>query len=206
MIFRSAIVAAGLLISIGGAARAEGEASESLTQRPSARRAAAAAPEASIPFFAPPRPDWRESRRRRAEDFSGAAGVRAVIARQAALHGVPVALADAVARLESRYNPRAANRGNFGLMQIRLQTARGEGYGGSAQGLLDLETNAHFGIKHLARAYRMANGDACGTIMRYQSGLRATRMSGANLAYCAKARAIMGTTVSSADARTIARR
>ena len=125
-------------------------------------------------------------------DAAGASGVRALIARKAAEHGVPAPLADAVARVESRYNPRASSAGNFGLMQIRLQTARGEGYAGGAQGLLVAETNAHFGIKHLARAYRMAGGDVCGTVMRYQSGLAATRMSGANRVYCSKVRAIMG--------------
>lgn len=121
-----------------------------------------------------------------------ASGVRALIARKAAEHGIPAALADAVARVESRYNPRASHAGNFGLMQIRLQTAKGEGYSGGAGGLLHAETNAHYGIKHLARAYRMAGGDVCGTIMRYQSGLAATRMSGANRAYCGRVRAMMG--------------
>lgn len=137
----------------------------------------------------------RRGRHRRPtdEERGDASGVRAIIAKHAAAHGVPAALADAVARIESRYNPRAAHAGNFGLMQIRLQTARGEGYGGSAQGLLDLETNANFGIKHLARAYRMADGDTCGTVMRYQGGLRATRMSGAARAYCARVKTLMGT-------------
>lgn len=154
---------------------------------------AAAAPAAENEAPAAPAPASPRSRRDRATvEVAAAAGVRNVIARKAAEHGVPAGLADAVARLESRYNPRAAHAGNFGLMQIRLQTARGEGYSGSAQGLLDTETNAHFGIKHLARAYRMANGDTCGTIMRYQSGLRATRMNGANRAYCAKVKSLMG--------------
>lgn len=129
---------------------------------------------------------------RRAEAGRAAAsGVRAIIAKHAAIHGVPAALADAVARVESRYNPRAAHAGNLGLMQIRLQTARSEGYAGSAQGLLDADTNASFGVKHLARAYRMANGDTCGAIMRYQGGLRTTRMSAGARAYCARVKAIM---------------
>jgi soluble lytic murein transglycosylase-like protein len=132
-------------------------------------------------------------------DGEAASGVRALIARYAVTHGVPGALADAVARIESRYNPRAANAGNFGLMQIRLQTARGEGYAGSAQGLLDADTNANFGVKHLARAYRLANGDTCGAVMRYQSGLAATRMSGANRSYCARVKAIIGARVATAS-------
>jgi soluble lytic murein transglycosylase-like protein len=121
---------------------------------------------------------------------AGSEGLRALVARHAAANGVPFGLADAVVRVESRYNPRAANAGNYGLMQIRHQTARGMGYGGSAGGLLDAETNARFGMKYLAQAYRLAGGDTCRTIMKYQSGHMAMRMSGANRTYCAKVRTI----------------
>jgi soluble lytic murein transglycosylase-like protein len=113
-------------------------------------------------------------------------GLKASIARHAAAHGVPVALAQAVIKVESRFNPRASNAGNYGLMQIRHQTARGVGYTGSAAGLLDAETNLRYGMAYLAQAYRAAGGETCGTIMRYQSGLGATRMNGANRAYCSK--------------------
>ncbi len=116
------------------------------------------------------------------------AGLKASIARHAAAHGVPVSLAHAVIKVESRFNPRASNAGNYGLMQIRHQTARGVGYTGSAAGLLDAETNLRYGMAYLAQAWRAAGGDTCGTIMRYQSGLGATRMSGANRAYCSKVR------------------
>jgi soluble lytic murein transglycosylase-like protein len=121
---------------------------------------------------------------------AGSEGLKAVVARHAAANGVPFALADAVVRIESRYNPRAAHAGNFGLMQIRHQTARGMGYTGSAGGLLDAETNARFGMKYLAQAYKLAGGDTCRTIMKYQSGHMAVRMSGANRTYCAKVRTI----------------
>ena len=163
-----------------------------------------AAQEEAKPTAAEPEVSESEkpNRSRRAARGSDEAppAIRALIARHAANHGVPAALAEAVARIESRFNPRASHAGNFGLMQIRLQTARGEGYSGSAQGLLDAETNANFGIKHLARAYRMANGDTCGTIMRYQGGLRTTRLSAAARAYCARAKAMM-VAFKTADAR-----
>jgi soluble lytic murein transglycosylase-like protein len=120
------------------------------------------------------------------------ASVRPMIARHAAANNVPVALADAVVRVESRYNPRARNRANLGLTQISHRTARGIGYSGSAAGLFHADTNLRYGIKYLGMAYRMARGDICGTIMRYQSGLGATRMNGANRAYCGKVRALMG--------------
>jgi soluble lytic murein transglycosylase-like protein len=113
------------------------------------------------------------------------------ITQHASANGVPVALAKAVIRLESNFRPGAANAGNFGLMQIRLGTARSLGYTGGAAGLMNPETNLRFGMKYLGKAHRMAGGDTCGTIMRYQSGLRATRMNGANRAYCARAKALM---------------
>lgn len=121
---------------------------------------------------------------------AGSEGLRAIVARHAAANGVPFALADAVVRIESRYNPRAANAGNYGLMQIRHQTARGMGYSGGAGGLLDAETNARYAMKYLAQAYRLAGGDTCRTVMKYQSGHMAARMSGANRTYCAKVRTI----------------
>ena len=93
-------------------------------------------------------------------------------------------------RVESRYNPRAAHAGNYGLMQIRHQTARGMGYSGGAGGLLDAETNVRYGMKYLAMAYKMAGGDTCRTVMKYQSGHMTTHMSGANRTYCSKVRTI----------------
>ncbi len=121
---------------------------------------------------------------------AGAEGIKAIVARHAAANGVPFSLADAIVRVESRYNPRAAHAGNYGLMQIRHQTARGMGYSGSASGLLDAETNARYGMRYLAMAYKMAGGDTCRTIMKYQSGHMTTHMSGANRTYCAKVRTI----------------
>ena len=116
---------------------------------------------------------------------------RDLIAKHAAANGIPFALADAVVRIESRYNPRVRNAGAVGLMQIKTQTARGLGYSGGADGLLHPETNLRWGMLYLAQAYRMSKGDTCATVMRYQSGHATTRMNGANRVYCAKARTIM---------------
>lgn len=117
--------------------------------------------------------------------------LRDLVARHAAANGVPFPLAHAVIMMESKYAARIAHAGNYGLMQIRAQTARGMGFSGSPAGLLDAETNLRFGMKYLALAYRMAHGDTCGTVMRYQSGVGTTRMNAANRAYCARARAYM---------------
>jgi soluble lytic murein transglycosylase-like protein len=116
---------------------------------------------------------------------------RDLIARHAQANGIPFELADAVVRIESRYNPSAHNGGAVGLMQIKPQTARGLGYGGGASGLTNPDTNLRYGMLYLAQAYRMSGGNTCATVMRYQSGHYATRMNGANRSYCSKARTIM---------------
>ena len=81
--------------------------------------------------------------------------------------------------------------GAMGLMQIKTQTARGEGFSGGPAGLLNPETNVRFAMRYLATAYRMSGGDLCGTVMRYQSGHGARHMSAADRSYCAKARSLM---------------
>jgi len=119
-------------------------------------------------------------------------GLRAMVARHAAQNGVPFAIADAVVKVESNYNPRATNRsGAMGLMQIKTQTARGEGFSGGPSGLLNPETNIRFAMRYLATAYRMSGGDLCGTVMRYQQGHGARHMSAADRSYCAKAKGLM---------------
>lgn len=124
-------------------------------------------------------------------EVAASSDLKAIVRRHAEANGVPFPLANAVVMVESRYRPQAANAGNFGLMQIRLQTARGVGYQGDASGLLNPDTNARFAMKYLAQAYRLAGGDTCRTIMKYQSGHMAIRMSGANRAYCGKVRTLM---------------
>lgn len=114
-----------------------------------------------------------------------------LIAKHAAAAGVPVGLAQAVVRIESRGNARASHAGALGLMQIKAGTARAAGFMGNASGLLDADTNLRFGMKVLADAYRGAGGDVCRALMKYQSGHLATHMTRANRTYCSKARAFM---------------
>lgn len=108
----------------------------------------------------------------------------------AALSGVPADLAHAIVTIESRYNPNARNGPHYGLMQINVATARSLGFAGEPSQLLEPATNLRFGMAYLAGAYKLAAGDTCGTIMRYQGGHRATRMSDASIRYCARAKAI----------------
>jgi soluble lytic murein transglycosylase-like protein len=80
----------------------------------------------------------------------------AALARQ---HGVPVSLAMAVCQVESRCRFGLVGRaGERGPLQIKLATARGLGYNGSAAGLNGY-AGAYWGMKHLAVAYKK-----CGTV------------------------------------------
>lgn len=93
-----------------------------------------------------------------------------LVASHAAANGVPVELVHRVIMRESRYNPRAVSKGNYGMMQIRLATARGLGYTGSAQGLLDPNTNLTYAVKYLAGAYRAAGGNHNRAVAYYAGG------------------------------------
>jgi soluble lytic murein transglycosylase-like protein len=95
---------------------------------------------------------------------------QSMVASHAAAEGVPAELVHRVIMRESRYNPRAVHAGNYGMMQIKLQTARGLGYTGSAQGLLDPETNLTYAVKYLAGAYRAAGGNQNRAVSYYAGG------------------------------------
>jgi soluble lytic murein transglycosylase-like protein len=93
------------------------------------------------------------------------------IASHAAAEGVPTSLVHRVIRRESNYNPHLVGRGGAtGLMQIKLATARGMGYTGSAAGLLDPETNMTYAVKYLAGAYRAAGGNQDRAVGLYARG------------------------------------
>jgi len=93
-----------------------------------------------------------------------------LIAKHASAHNVPASLIRRVIRRESRGNPRAVSKGNYGLMQIRLGTARAMGYRGSVAGLLDADTNMAYAVKYLAGAYRVAGGNHDRAVRLYASG------------------------------------
>jgi len=93
-----------------------------------------------------------------------------LVAKHAAANGVPVSLVHRVIMRESRYNPRAVSRGNYGIMQIRLGTARALGYTGTAQGLLDADTNMTYAVRYLAGAYKVAGGNHDRAVGLYARG------------------------------------
>ena len=100
----------------------------------------------------------------------GGVGMNASIGHYAALYEVPESLIRRVIVRESGYNPRARNRGFYGLMQIRYDTARSMGYGGSPAGLLDADTNLRYGVKYLAGAYKVARGNPDRAVAYYAAG------------------------------------
>lgn len=116
----------------------------------------------------------------------------AIVDREATALGIPVALARAVVKVESQWNPRETGTvGEVGLMQIKHSTARFLGFAGSRAELYDPKTNVRWGMKYLAGAYKLANGDVCQTALKYQGGHNAKRMTGIASRYCSKLRTYM---------------
>ncbi|PWK72640.1 lytic transglycosylase domain-containing protein [Aminobacter sp. AP02] len=93
-----------------------------------------------------------------------------LIAKYAALYEVPESFVRRVVNRESTFNPLAYNKGHWGLMQIKHATARGMGYDGPANGLLDAETNLKFAVKYLRGAWMVADGNEDQADKLYQSG------------------------------------
>jgi soluble lytic murein transglycosylase-like protein len=81
--------------------------------------------------------------------------------------------------------------GEIGLMQILPATARDIGFIDNNEALYDPETNIRWGIRYLAEAYRLARGDLCQTVLKYNAGHGATNMTDAVANYCTKVRSYM---------------
>jgi soluble lytic murein transglycosylase-like protein len=113
--------------------------------------------------------NWSQSNRSQ-NSFNQSAPLDGMAAAQASSNGVPASLVERVIKRESGGNPRAVSRGNYGLMQIRLGTARAMGYSGSAAGLLDAQTNMTYAVRYLAGAYRAAGGNENRAVALYASG------------------------------------
>ncbi len=94
----------------------------------------------------------------------------ALIARHAAANNLPEDLLRRIIKRESGGNPRVVSRGNYGLMQIKLATARSMGYSGGAAGLLDADTNMTYAAKYLAGAYHVAGGNTNRAVHYYAAG------------------------------------
>lgn len=112
-----------------------------------------------------------------------------IVAEEAKRAGLPPEIADAVCQIESAYDPTAVGGvGEVGLMQVLPATAAMLGYQGSAAGLADPKTNIHFGVKYLARAWELADGDLCRALMKYRAGHGEERFTPLSVEYCRRAR------------------
>ena len=96
--------------------------------------------------------------------------LRALINQYADFYEVPRDLVQRVVIRESTHRPWATNGNNIGLMQIQLPTARGMGYTGDRQGLLDAETNLTYAVKYLRGALLVAEGNHDRAVFLYAKG------------------------------------
>ena len=96
--------------------------------------------------------------------------IDAIITKYAAIYGIPESLLHRVVKRESTYNPKAYNRGHYGLMQIKYATARSMGYEGPAEGLFDAETNIKYAGKYLRGAWMVADDKNDGAVRLYAAG------------------------------------
>jgi soluble lytic murein transglycosylase-like protein len=113
----------------------------------------------------------------------------AIISNHALANDIPVDLALAVVNHESSFDANATGQaGEIGLMQIKLSTARGMGYEGSAEELYEPATNIRWGMKYLGKARELARGSECGTLSRYNGGHGTKHMI---RGYCQKVRLAM---------------
>nr|WP_202130765.1 transglycosylase SLT domain-containing protein [Methylobacterium sp. 2A] len=111
-----------------------------------------------------------------------------LLLREATARGVPPALAEAVAFVESGYDAGAVGTvGELGLMQVRPATAAMLGHRGPAAELLDPATNIRFGVAYLARAWNLAGGDVCRALAKYRAGHGEERMTPRSVDYCRRA-------------------
>jgi hypothetical protein len=112
-----------------------------------------------------------------------------LLTRLAEMAGLPPDLADAVTRVESAYDPEAVGKvGELGLMQVSPETAAMLGYRGALAGLFEPETNVRYGVAYLSRAWQLAKGDVCRTLMKYRAGWGEERMTPLSVEYCRRAR------------------
>jgi soluble lytic murein transglycosylase-like protein len=125
---------------------------------------------------------------------SGAAEAKktyqALIRKEAEKNGLPPDIADAVAAIESGYDPAALGAvGEIGLMQVRPETAAMMGFTGNLTELARPDVNIHYGVTYLSQAWRLTGGDLCRTLMKYRAGHGEEVMSPLSIIYCGRARA-----------------
>lgn len=106
--------------------------------------------------------------------------VPGIIAEAARSAGVPVALAQGIALVETRHRCELVGRhGERGPLQIKPATARGLGYRGTDADLSDCRTGAAWGMRYLRLALDRAGGDWMRGSTLYNAGIGSRRTSSA---------------------------
>jgi len=135
-------------------------------------RDAAASEDATSPTEDAARPidDAPEPAASRATSDRAPPRIEALIARYAERFDVPARLVRRVAWRESKFEPSRRHGPYWGLMQIRVDTARALGFRGAPKDLLDAEINMAYAVAYLANAYRVAGRDEKRAVTLYASG------------------------------------
>ncbi|MEO0772976.1 MAG: lytic transglycosylase domain-containing protein [Pseudomonadota bacterium] len=96
--------------------------------------------------------------------------LRVLVNKYADFYDVPRMLVHKVIQRESDYRPRARNGPYYGMMQILPATARGMGFQGKNEDLLDAEVNLTWAVKYLRGAWLVSDGDMDRAVMWYARG------------------------------------
>lgn len=100
-------------------------------------------------------------------------GMRALVDAAAFAAGVPASIAHAVIAQESGYRPGLRGKaGEYGIGQIKCQTARGVGFTGACGSLFDAATNLRWSMAYLRKALDRG-GPGCAGVTLYNTGIYA---------------------------------
>jgi soluble lytic murein transglycosylase-like protein len=106
-----------------------------------------------------------------AKAFEVELSIRALVIKKAIEHRIDATFANAVVKVESNYNPRMRGKaGEYGLGQIKCQTARSVGFKENCDLLLDPETNLEYSYRYLSKAIRLSRGNDCFAASLYNTG------------------------------------
>lgn len=98
--------------------------------------------------------------------------VISLIKAMAPSQGVPTWFALRIAHVESNYNASMrGSHGEYGVFQMKCATAKDIGFSGNCAALLDPRTNIQWGLKHLALAIGMSDGNLRLAASKHNGGL-----------------------------------
>ena len=97
--------------------------------------------------------------------------IQALVIKKAIEHRIDATFANAIVKVESNYNPRMRGKaGEYGLGQIKCQTARSVGFKQDCDQLYDPETNLEYSYRYLKKAIERTHGNNCFAASLYNTG------------------------------------